>query len=179
MSSDKVATRYAAALMDLTKNDVALQSQIDEQLTAFLDLFNDKEVKKVIASPIVSPDLLTAVFANVTGQLKSPEVLKQFVRVLIETRRTALLPAIKEAFHKQLLTAQGSVEATVVTAVALDQSELDGIKAKLEGLLSKKILLSTQIDKSILGGFVIKIDNSLIDMSLKTKLDNMTKFAVS
>jgi F-type H+-transporting ATPase subunit delta len=179
MSSDKVATRYAAALMDLTKNDSALQGQIDEQLSSFLDLFNDKEVKKVIASPIVNPELLTAVFENVTGQLKSPEVLKQFVRVLVDARRTALLPEIKEAFHKQLLTAQGSVEATVVTAVALDQSELDGIRAKLEGLLSKKILLSTQIDKSILGGFVIKIDNSLIDMSLKTKLDNMTKFAVS
>jgi F-type H+-transporting ATPase subunit delta len=179
MSSNKVATRYAAALMDLTKGDIALQGQLDQQLHAIIDLYNDKEVKKVIASPIVNPELLTAVFANVTGQMKSPEILKQFIRVLVDTRRTAILPEISEAFHKQFLTAQGSVEATVVTAVALDQAELDGIKEKLSGLLNKKILLSTQIDKSILGGFVIKIDNSLIDMSLRTKLDNMTKFAVS
>jgi F0F1-type ATP synthase delta subunit len=46
-------------------------------------------------------------------------------------------------------------------------------------MLSKRVILTTEVDKSILGGFVIKIDNNLIDMSLKTKLDNMTKFAVS
>lgn len=179
MSSEIVAKRYAAALMDLTHKDQALQAKLDDQLASILSLFEDKEIKKIIASPIVNTDLLKAVFANATQQINSPEVLKQFIRVLVETRRTALIPEIKKAFHAQLLEVQGSVEATVVTAVALDSAELDQVKAKLEGMLKKKVVLATTIDKTILGGFVIKIDNSLIDMSLRTKLDNMTKFAVS
>lgn len=179
MSSEIVAKRYASALMDLTQKDPALQATIDELLESVLSLFADKEIKKVIASPIVNPELLKAVFANVNQQINAPEVLKQFIRVLIETRRIALIPEIKKAFHAQLMAAQGIVEATVVTTVALDAAELDQIKAKLEGMLKKKVVLATAIDKTILGGFVIKIDNSLIDMSLRTKLDNMTKFAVS
>lgn len=179
MSSEIVAKRYASALMDLTQKDVSLQANIDEMLESILSLFADKEIKKVVSSPIVNPELLKAVFENVNAQVKAPEILKQFIRVLIETRRTALIPDIKKAFHAQLLEAQGSVEATVVTAVALDAAELGEIKTKLEGMLKKKVVLATAIDKTILGGFVIKIDNSLIDMSLRTKLDNMTKFAVS
>lgn len=179
MSSEIVAKRYASALMDLTKTDPTLQAQIDDLFESILSLFADKEIKKVISSPIVNPELLKAIFANVNEQIKAPEVLKQFIRVLIETRRTALIPEIKKAFHAQLMTAQGFVEATVVTTVALDAAELDQIKANLEGKLKKKVVLATAIDKTILGGFVIKIDNSLIDMSLRTKLDNMTKFAVS
>ncbi|MBC7661786.1 MAG: ATP synthase F1 subunit delta [Chitinophagaceae bacterium] len=179
MSSEKIASRYASALMELTKGDAAVQAKIDSQLTSILDLFADKEIKKVIASPIVNTELMSAVFKNVADQIGAPEILKQFFRVLVDARRTAIIPEIKQAFHKQFLESQGQVEATAITAVQLDAGELDQIKAKLEGMLNKKVLLTTQIDKSILGGFVIKIDNNLIDMSLRTKLDNMTKFAVS
>ena len=179
MSSEKIAKRYASALMELTHNDRELQAKIDGQLTAIIDLFSDKEIKKIIASPVVNPDVLTAVFNNVAQQLGAPEILKEFLRVLVDSRRAGILPEIKQAFHKQFMDAQWIVEATVVTAVGLDAAELEQIRVKLEGMLNKKILLGTAIDKSILGGFVIKIDNSLIDMSLRTKLDNMTKFAVS
>lgn len=179
MSSEIVAKRYASALMDLTQKDSKLQAQIEEQLVAVVGLFDNKEIRKILASPVINPELLTAVFANVTQQLSTPEVLTQFLRVLIETRRIALLPAIKQAFHRLFLEGQNSVEATVVSAVKLDSAELEQIQAKIEAMLNKKVLIDTAIDKTILGGFVIKIDNNLIDMSLRTKLDNLTKFAVS
>ncbi|RZA24916.1 MAG: ATP synthase F1 subunit delta [Proteobacteria bacterium] len=179
MSSEKIAKRYAKALMSLANGDQALQGRFDEQLAAIEELFQDKEVRKVISSPIVNPDLLKAVFDNVSAQIGASDVLKQFINLLVETRRTAVLPEIAAAFHKLYLTELGQTEATVVTAVALEPKEFEEIQAKVEEMLGKRVILSTQIDKSILGGFVIKIDNNLIDMSLRTKLDNMTKFAVS
>lgn len=179
MSSEKIAKRYAKALMSLSNGDRALQTRFDEQLSAINELFNDKEIRKVISSPIVNPELLQAVFDNVATQVKATDALKQFIRILVDTRRTAVIPEIASAFHKLYLAEQGQTEATVVTAVALDAKELEDIQSKIEGMLSTRVILSTEIDKSILGGFVIKIDNNLIDMSLKTKLDNMTKFAVS
>jgi len=179
MSSETVAKRYASALMNLTQNDQALQAKIEDQLASIVELFDHKDIRKIIASPIVSPEILKPVFTNITGQLSSPEILTQFIRVLVETRRIAVLPDIKKAFHALYLEAHGQVEATVVTAVALDPAELEQIQTKLEAMLQKKIVIATAIDKTILGGFVIKIDNNLIDMSLRTKLDNLTKFAVS
>ena len=179
MSAEKIAKRYASALMTLSNGDRALQTRFEEQLAAIKELFNDKEITKVIASPIVNPELLKSVFDNVSNQVQATDALKQFLRILVENRRTAILPEIADAFHKLYLEAQGQIEAKVITAVALEPKELQDIQSKVEGMLGKRVILSTEIDKSILGGFVIKIDNSLIDMSLRTKLDNMTKFAVS
>lgn len=179
MSSEKIAKRYAKALMSLSGGDRALQSRFDEQLAVIADLFNDKKINSIISSPIVNADLLKAVFDNVASQVQATTALKNFLSTLVSERRTAVLPEIATAFHRLLLAEQGETEATVVTAVELEPRELEEIKAKVEGMLGKRVTLSTQVDKSILGGFVIKIDNSLIDMSLKTKLDNMTKFAVS
>ena len=179
MSSEKIARRYAKALMSLSNGDRALQTRFDEQLAAINELFNDKEIRKVISSPIVNPELLQAVFDNVATQVKATDALKQFIRILVDTRRTAVIPEIASAFHKLHLAELGQTEAKVVTAVALEPKELEDIQSKIESMLSTRVILSTEIDKSILGGFVIKIDNNLIDMSLKTKLDNMTKFAVS
>jgi F0F1-type ATP synthase delta subunit len=46
-------------------------------------------------------------------------------------------------------------------------------------MLGKRVNLLQNVDKSILGGFEIRIENSVLDMTLKTKLEHMTKFAVS
>ncbi len=179
MSAEQISKRYASSLMQLTKGDIALQTKIDEQLSAIVDLLENKEIKKIIASPVVNTEIVNAVFANVGTQLGVAEIFKQFLKVLVDARRVSIIPEIKQSFHTSLLEAQGLVEATVTSAVTLDAGEIDQIKAKLEAMLGKKVKLETKVDKSILGGFVVKIDNSQIDMSLKTKLDNMTKFAVS
>lgn len=179
MSSEKIASRYAKALMTLSDGDRGLQSRFDEQLQAISELFSDRAIRQIISSPIVNPTILHAVFENITAQVKANNTLKQFIHVLVDARRTEVIPEIASAFHKLCLTEQGQTEATVVTAIALEPKELEEIQSKIEGMLSTRVILSTEIDKSILGGFVIKIDNNLIDMSLKTKLDNMTKFAVS
>lgn len=179
MSAGKIAHRYAVSLLSLTNGDKALQDQVDQNLSEMSKLYEDKALKKVLASPVVNPSLLKEVFENAANQLKSPPLLREFLRAIVGANRSSFLPEIGEAFHSLLQKERGIVEATVVTAVALDQGEFDEIRAKVEGLLQKKVTLNTQIDKSILGGFVIRIDNSLLDMSLKTKLDNMTKFAVS
>jgi F-type H+-transporting ATPase subunit delta len=179
VSAGKIATRYAISLLALTKADAALQDQIDQNLFEISTLYDNKALKKVLASPVVNASLFKEVFDNATTQLKSPVLLKEFLRAVIGANRISIIPEISEAFHSLLLKERGIVEATVVTAVPLDESEFKDIQAKVESLLHKKVTLNAQIDKSILGGFVIRIDNSLLDMSLKTKLDNMTKFAVS
>lgn len=179
MSAGKISQRYAISLLNLTNGEKNLQDQVDQNLFEISKLYDNKALKKVIASPVVNPSLLKEVFDNAVGQLNSPPLLREFLRTIISANRSSILPEISQAFHDLLQKERGIVEATVVTAVALDQGEFDEIRAKVESLLQKKVSLSSQIDKSILGGFVIRIDNSLLDMSLKTKLDNMTKFAVS
>lgn len=179
MSADKIAHRYAAALLSLTENQPEVQDKIVDDLTAMAQLYDDKAIRKIIASPIVNPELLQSVFNNVTSQLQSNETLKKFIRTLIESKRTALLPEMARDFKRQVQRSRGEVDAAVTAAVPLNESELKDIRSKLESMLGKRVNLNQKVDKSILGGFEIRVENSVLDMTLKTKLEHMTKLAVS
>lgn len=179
MSAEKITHRYSAALLSLTQGQTDVQDKIISDLAAIAQLYDEKAIRKIIASPIVNPELLQSVFHNVTDQLKSSDVLKRFLGTLIESKRTALLPEIAQDFKRQVQKSRGIVDAVVTAAVALNDSEVKDIRTKLEGMLSKRVNLIQNVDKSILGGFEIRIENSVLDMTLKTKLEHMTKFAVS
>lgn len=179
MSAEKIAHRYAAALMTLTEGQTDVQDKIINDLAAMAQLYDDKAIRKIIASPIVNPELLQSVFNNVADQLKSSEVLRRFTSTLIENKRTALLPELALDFKRQVQKSRGIVDATVTAAVPLNDGELKDIRTKLESMLGKRVNLLQNADKSILGGFEIRIENSVLDMTLKTKLEHMTKFAVS
>jgi ATP synthase F1 delta subunit len=179
VSAEKITHRYSAALLSLTQGQNDVQDKIISDLAAIGQLYDDKAIRKVIASPIVNPELLQSVFNNVADQLKTSDVLKRFIGTLIESKRTALLPEIAQDFKRQVQKSRGIVDAIVTAAVALNESEVKDIRTKLESMLSKRVNLIQNVDKSILGGFEIRIDNSVLDMTLKTKLEHMTKFAVS
>jgi F-type H+-transporting ATPase subunit delta len=179
VSAEKIAHRYSAALMTLTEGQTAVQDKIIDDLASMAQLYDDKAIRKIIASPIVNPELLKSVFDNVTDQLKSSDVLKRFLGSLIENKRTGLLPELALDFKRQVQKSRGIVDATVTAAVPLNEGEMSDIRTKLESMLSKRVNLLQKVDKSILGGFEIRIENSVLDMTLKTKLEHMTKFAVS
>jgi len=179
VSAEKIAHRYTTALLSLTQGQTDVQDKIVSDLAAMGQLYENKAIRKIIASPIVNPELLQSVFNNVTDQLQSTDILKRFIGTLIENKRTALLPELAEDFKRQVQRSRGIVDAIVTAAVALNESEVKDIRTKLEAMLGKRVNLILNEDKSILGGFEIRIDNSILDMTLKTKLEHMTKFAVS
>jgi ATP synthase F1 delta subunit len=179
VSAEKIAHRYTTALLSLTHGQIDVQDKIVSDLAAMVRLYEHNDIRKIIASPIVNPELLQSVFNNVTDQLQASDILKKFVGTLIESKRTALLPVLAEDFKHQVQKSRGIVDATVTAAVILNDIEVEDIRTKLETMLGKRVNLIVNVDKSILGGFEIKIDNSILDMTLKTKLEQMTKFAVS
>ncbi len=179
MSEEKIATRYAAALLSMTQGQASLEDSVALGLDEIAKLYDNKSLRKVLASPVVSAELLHEVFTYAANELKADPVLGKFLDVLVRSRRTSLLPLIAKTFRRKLQHQRGVVDALVTTALPLDAKELSDIQGRLESMLGKKVKLETQVDSAILGGFVVRIENSLLDMSLKTKLENMTKIAAS
>ncbi len=179
MSAEKIANRYAAALLSMTDGQASVQDSLASALGELAGLYEHKNIKKILASPIVSPQLLREVFAYAEQRLGADAVFGKFLNLLVESRRTYLIPVIAHAFRHKLQQQRGVVDAVLTTAVPLDAAEEAAIRSRLEEMLAKKVQLQTQVDKTILGGFVVRVENSLLDFSLKTKLDNMTKMAVS
>ena len=177
MRGESIAKRYASALYDLCDSDIEKAATYADQLDSLCQIFDDVSVSKVLTSPVVAIELKQEVLSVLAKQLGSDLVVEHFLKEVARAQRVAILPAIAKSFRKQIYNATGTLEAEVVTAVDLSEQDLVSITEKLTSLFAKKIILQKRLDKSILGGFVIRVDNSVIDMSLKSKLDQLTQVA--
>jgi F-type H+-transporting ATPase subunit delta len=94
----------------------------------------------------------------------------QFLAVLADNRRLALLPEIAGLFDAQRAEAEHIVKATITSAQALDAGELGKIRDALRKRFGREVELSTAVDEALIGGAVIDAGDVVIDGSLRTKL---------
>lgn len=106
--------------------------------------------------------------------LLSPEgasdAFGNFLSVLAENRRLALLPEIAGLFEELRAEAERIVKARVTSATTLPATELDSIKAALKRRFGRDVEIETAVDESLIGGAVIDAGDVVIDGSLKSKL---------
>lgn len=106
---------------------------------------------------LLSPDGASEAFGN-------------FLSVLAENRRLALLPEIAGLFEELRAEAERIVKARVTSATTLPATELDSIKAALKRRFGRDVEIETAVDESLIGGAVIDAGDVVIDGSLKSKL---------
>lgn len=95
---------------------------------------------------------------------------RDFLALLADNRRLALLPEIAGLFEEQRAEAERIVRARVTSAAALPAGELEGIKAALRKRFGREVQIEEAIDESLIGGAVIAAGDVVIDGSLRGKL---------
>ena len=115
------------------------------------------------------------VAAAVINELLSPPgdtdaSYQQFLTVLADNHRLALLPEIAALFDELKADAERVVKANVTSAKTLDAAELNQLRTALKKRFDREVEITTQIDESLIGGVVINTGDIVIDGSIKTKL---------
>ena len=177
MSSYKIAKRYAAALMDVCGLENA--DNVLAQLKIIEDVLTEKSVFNFVVNPETKNAQKLEVVLKLGEQVQAGDTLITFFKVLSEASRLELLTLMSKPFEELLLEKNNTVKATVTSVVELTQDEVSAVSSKIEGLVGKKVLIEQVVDKSILGGLVVRVGNNILDLSLKNKLDAMTKAAIS
>ncbi len=98
---------------------------------------------------------------------------RNFVRVLVEADRIAVLPQIAELFEALKADADGVARAVIETAFPLDDAQVGGITAALERRFGRKIEAAVTVDPSLIGGARISVGDTVIDGSVRAKLEAM------
>lgn len=93
--------------------------------------------------------------------------------ILIEKDRILYLKEKLKEMEKIDLDRKNTLLAIVKTAVPLLESEINALKEKLEEKYDKKIIMTTEVDKKLLGGVYVRVGNDVIDGTVKSKLDEM------
>ena len=168
--STGLAGRYAAALFELAEADKSLETVAADlkQLRALIGQSSDLE--RLIRSPVIPREAQGRAMEAVLVKAGAGSLTRRFVGVIAHNRRLFALPGIIAAFAKRLADRRGETQAEVTSARPLSKHQLGALTDALKKAVGTNVLLSTNVDPSLLGGLVVKVGSRMVDSSLKTKL---------
>lgn len=169
MSETRVSNRYAKSLIDLAKEKQTLE-QVFGDITSFKNaLDTNPALANLMKSPIVNGDKKLAVVKQLFSSAFNP-VTMTFFETIIRKKREYFSYDIAQAFIGQYNSLNNITTASVVTAVSLSDSNQQEIQNLLEKGTGKKVILSTKVDPSLIGGLVVQLEGKLLDASISGKL---------
>lgn len=168
-----LARPYAEAVFKRSQESKSSSEWSD--MLAFLSIvMQDKEMTSVIANPKVSQEQLTTLLLDIC-QDQLTEEGTNFVKLLVQNSRLMLAPQISELYESYKAEHEGYVDVEVISAFALSKEEQKKFATTLEKQLDKKVHITTSIDKSLIGGFLAKAGDKVIDGSIKGQLQQLAK----
>lgn len=169
------ARRYARALMD-----IGIEKGVYRQYVKEL-----AEVQEMIQKvPMLKATLLNLSFSShargkllqrvLEGMDLSKEVVN-FISLLVERDRLQQLPMIVQHYHTLIDEVEGQVRASVHSVIPLDDDQMAKLKGGLQNALGKKVVLEKKVDTELIGGILVKVNNILIDSSMRTQLHQLVE----
>jgi F-type H+-transporting ATPase subunit delta len=165
-----VARRYAKALWALAREESRLEA-VGQELARFERVLADEaELRAALLLPWTKAAVKRAVALAVCEQLELSPLARNFLALVAQRRRLGLLAEIRAAYEALVDEAAGRVRARVRTAAPLGDAARTAIRERLGRRLGKTVLLDTEVDPALLGGFVAEVGGRLLDLSLRGQL---------
>ena len=172
--SSGLSGRYAKALYELARDNKVISS-ITKDFESFKKLLQDNNsLKAMIQSPAVSKANKEVLILKILKKAKVHKLTLNFCGTLAKNGRLNLINEIIDVFLSEISRINGEVKAEVTSSFALDKSQQDEVKSAISKATGvKKIVLSNNVDESLIGGLIVKIGSKMIDNSIKTKLNRL------
>lgn len=180
-----LSRRYGVALfsslLDKKMEDKAIEDFVKE--VRFLLSFWNKDLVTLFTNPLISAGSKKKFLEDLKDLFPSKKNLSaelvDFVQLLIANNRINYLASILNYFLFLAEEHLNVCHATITTPALLNGNELKEFQTILESSLKKIVTLKNDVDPSLLSGYVVKIENTLIDASLKLKLSKLKNFMFS
>ncbi len=172
MARKVYSKRYAQAVFEIALESDELE-RCQSELEEIVRVVSDKDLRAFLESPKIH-------FAEksklISGQLKKMSALSlNLVYLLIVRGRLDMIGEIADEFQRLLNSHHGIEIAEVTTAVPLDKGEEQKLARQLGRIIGKKIEVRSEVDSGIIGGFVARIGDRLLDGSTRSKLAALKK----
>lgn len=168
-----LARPYAKAAFELAHQKQQL-GEWSAMLSTLAVVARDERVQTLLGHPSVTAEAKAEAFIQVCEERLS-EAGKNFVRLLAENKRLSLLPEISVLFEEFKAQQESTVQVVVETAFELSQEQKDALIKSLQAKLGRSVNMETVLDKSLLGGVVIRADDLVIDASVRGRIAKLAE----
>jgi F-type H+-transporting ATPase subunit delta len=168
-----VAHRYAKALADVVIEHGTADAAKAE-LAAFAQMVSESaDLRNFLANPAVARPHKQAIVEKLIKRLAGSKTLRNFLLVLVDNRRAALLSEISEAFEAELRARLGVAKAEVTSARDLSGEERAELVGTLERLTGKRVEASYSLNPELIAGAQVRIGSTVYDGSVREQLNRM------
>ena len=172
MASDPLVMSYAEALFQVARAEEMLD-RVEEELTRLnKSLDSNAELREFLSTPQISSDGKKSALFQIFGGKISPITL-HWMNMVVDQGRQRRLPVIIEAFLKLTEDARDKITAEVITSIPLSEDLSKRLEQELSKITKKRVFLKPMVDDSILGGVIVKIENKVIDGSVRHRLEEI------
>ncbi|HLJ52835.1 MAG TPA: F0F1 ATP synthase subunit delta [Rhizomicrobium sp.] len=162
--------RYANAVFELAQEEKSVDAVDRDFVTLRRLIEQNPDLARLVRAPVFSREDQARVMKSVLEEMGAAKLTTKFILTVTSKRRLFVLLDIIRSFEHLLARLRGEVQATVISARTLSDSETVELKAVLKAKLGRDPRLETKVDPALLGGLVVKVGSRMIDSSLRTKL---------
>ena len=170
---EEIAAVYARSLFEVAKEQNKLDT-IREQLGAFADALNDtRELQVFFFSPYFSTTEKQDGLDRAVSD--ADPTLVNFLKLLIENHRTPVIFRVRRGFDELWLHENKRLPVQITSAIELDKATVGQIGERIAEQTGQKIDITSTVDSDILGGLVVRVGNSILDASVRNRLEQLRK----
>ncbi len=169
--STGIAARYATALFDLAAEQGALAALESDVGALEAAMAESADLRDLITSPVYGRDVSAAAIGKVAEAMGLSAITGNTLRLMAQKRRLFVVPALLAALRARIADHKGEITAEVVSAKALTKTQSDKLSKVLKAATGREVTLKSTVDESLIGGLVVKVGSTMIDTSIKSKLN--------
>ena len=174
------ASRYARAFADVVASAKLDPVALDSQFNDFLATWDgSKELRDLFANPAVPATQKVAVLDKLNTKLGLQRELRNLIAVLINNDRIGMVHEVAAAYRTEMQERLGIRQAEIVTARELSGGERDELLAGVGRLAGSRIEARFTLDKSIIGGTVVRIGSTVYDGSVRGRLERLKEALIA
>jgi ATP synthase F1 delta subunit len=170
---EEIAAVYARSLFEVAKEQDKLDS-IREQLGAFADALDEtRELQVFFFSPYFSTTEKQDGLDRAVSD--ADPILVNFLKLLIENHRTPVIFRVRRGFDELWLRENKRLPVQITSAIELDTATVSQIGDRIAEQTGQKIDITSTVEPDILGGLVVRVGNSILDASVRNRLEQLRK----
>jgi F-type H+-transporting ATPase subunit delta len=170
---DELARVYARSLFEIAREH-GLLDELREQLGQFADALAERSELRVF---FFSPYFSSKEKQEALGRLLShaDERFVNFLELLIENHRMPVIFRVRREYERLWEQENHVLPVEITSAIELDQATAASVGERIGANTGHKVTLSTRVDPDILGGIVVRVGNSILDASIRNRLERLRK----
>lgn len=175
MAQSRVATRYATALFQEAQHTDALETVMGDVRGLKTMLNDSRDFALFVASPVIKAAQKQTALKALSAKTGFAPITNNFLALLIEKSRIAELSDILDSFEALYNNVNNLLPVEITSAIELDTVQKESLLKKIAAQTNKKPQPTYAVNPALIGGFTVKIGDSMMDSSIKHQLSLLKK----